>query len=75
MSEKAFCALNWHCWRDNPLDYLDAPLCTPDGQEVRISQRMGGGFDVTVGERVVGENLSNAAACRVLHEYEVGVGR
>lgn len=68
--------LNWRPggWAD-PLDYLDyktpAPLVTPDGTEVKISQQFPG-FIVHIGDKHF-ETADNVTACYVLNTHEVGI--
>ena len=64
--------LNWHPWGDNPLDYMNVELATPDEREV-IIERWGLGFAVLVDgvEHLVTD--SNAVVCGTLYELEAGI--
>jgi len=67
-----YVSLYWHPWRCNPLDYIDARLMTPNGDEVQLT-REGLHFVVRMGGQEIIRTIDNAATCAVLDSIEAGL--
>ena len=62
--------LNWHPWRDNPLDHIGDTLRTPDGTPVALT-RLGMDFVITVNGKEVLRTRDNSDTCGWLYAHEV----
>ena len=65
-------AINWHPWRDNPLDWIKRPLRTVDGRAVLITQPAID-FVLFVDGVEHYRTSNNSALCYELNRLEVGL--
>lgn len=63
--------INWNPWTNNPQNYLDKPLCRPDGSKVNLTVNHRGEFVIRWdgGEFTTDTNV---VACRTLNDIEAG---
>ncbi len=65
--------IEWHPWRNNPLDYLGVDLRTPTGKIVRIEKPHY--FQLYINNVLTQTMDNNMDVCAVLNELEAGVTR